>query len=104
MRATPYDHASRLRVRPVVVSAALVGAGGLIATAGAAVAALTGASAVRHWMREHKQHPGLAKVKWRQGRATAVAAADAWRGFSSSSAAGAGQSRATGRRGSELSG
>ena len=69
----------QLRSGPLIIGAALVGAGALAALAGWAVGATHVMSATRQWMRDMEVPPGeLAKVKWAQARRAATAGAQAW--------------------------
>ena len=69
----------QIRSGPLIVSAALVGAGTLIALAGLAVGGGYVASVTRQWVREMEVPPSeLAKLKWAQARAAVSAGASAW--------------------------
>jgi hypothetical protein len=69
----------RIRTGPLLTSAALVGAGTLVALAGLAVAAAHLASATSQWIDEMEVPPGeLARQKWAQVRTAAKAGAAAW--------------------------
>ncbi|MEP7026399.1 MAG: hypothetical protein ABJB47_21865 [Actinomycetota bacterium] len=69
----------QLRSAPLIIGAALVGAGALLALAGWAVSGVHVASATRRWIREMEVPPSeLAKVKWAQARTAAAAGARAW--------------------------
>ena len=69
----------QFRAGPLIMSAALVGAGTLIALAGLAVGGSHLMSATRRWVREMEVPPTeLAKLKWAQARAAAAAGATAW--------------------------
>ena len=64
---------------PLIVSAALVGAGTLIVLAGLAVGGGHLAWATRQWVRELEVPPSeLAKIKWSQARAAVSAGTAAW--------------------------
>ncbi len=67
------------RTGPMITSAALVGAGTLIALAGLALGGSHMLSATRQWVREMEVPPSeLAKIKWAQARSAAAAGAAAW--------------------------
>ena len=67
------------RTGPMVTSAALVGAGTLIALAGLALGGSHMLSATRQWVREMEVPPReLARIKWAQARTAAAAGAAAW--------------------------
>jgi hypothetical protein len=69
----------RFRAGPLITSAALVGAGTLIALAGLAVGSTHLLTAIRQWVREMEVPPSeLARLKWAQARAAAAAGAAAW--------------------------
>jgi hypothetical protein len=69
----------RIRTAPLLTSAALVGAGTLVALAGLAVAATHLASATSQWIDEMEVPPSeLARQKWAQVRTAAKAGAAAW--------------------------
>jgi len=66
----------QLRSGPLITTAALAGAGALLALAGLAVGGSHLMSATRRWAREMEVPPGeLAKLKWAQPRAAAAAGA-----------------------------
>jgi len=66
----------QLRSGPLITTAALAGAGVLLALAGLAVGGSHLMSATRRWAREMEVPPGeLAKLKWAQPRAAAAAGA-----------------------------
>jgi len=69
----------QFRAGPLITSAALVGAGAFIAVAGLAVGGSHLLSATRRWVRAMEVPPSeLAKLKWTQARAAAMAGAAAW--------------------------
>lgn len=69
----------QFRAGPLITSAALVGAGAFIAVAGLAVGGSHLVSATRRWIREMEVPPSdLAKIKWTQAKAAAMAGASAW--------------------------
>ena len=67
------------RTGPMITSAALVGAGTLIALAGLAVGGSHLFSATRRWIREMETPPReQARIKWAQAKTAASAGAAAW--------------------------
>lgn len=69
----------QFKTAPLVTSAAMVGAGTLIALAGLAVGGGHLVSATRQWMGEMEIPPSeLARLKWTQARAAMAAGAAAW--------------------------
>jgi hypothetical protein len=63
----------------LITSAALVGAGALIALAGLAVGGSHLVSATRRWIREMEVPPReQARIKWAQAKSAAAAGAAAW--------------------------
>jgi hypothetical protein len=69
----------QFRAGPLITSAALVGAGTLIALAGLALGGSYLLSATRRWVREMDVPPSeLAKIKYAQARAAVAAGASAW--------------------------
>ncbi len=69
----------QFRSGPLIVSAALVGAGTLIALAGLAVGGSHLASATRRWVRDMEVPPSeVARQKWAQAKAAAAAGTSAW--------------------------
>ena len=69
----------QFRTAPLVTSAAMVGAGTLIALAGLAVGSGHLLSATRQWISEMEVPPTeLAKLRWTQARAAMTAGAAAW--------------------------
>jgi hypothetical protein len=69
----------QLRSGPMITGAALVGAGALLALAGIAVGGSHLLSATRRWVREMDVPPSeLARLKWAQAKAAALAGAGAW--------------------------
>jgi hypothetical protein len=70
----------QLQSGPLIVAAALVAAGGLIALAGIAIGGTHVVGASRRWIQDMEVPPSeLAKIKLAQARAAALAGADAWR-------------------------
>ena len=68
------------RTGPLITSAALVGAGAMIALAGLAVGGSHLISATRRWVQAMEVPPSeVAKAKWAQARTAAVAGTAAWR-------------------------
>ncbi len=68
-----------LRTGPLITSAALVGAGAMIALAGLAVGGSHLFSATRRWIREMEVPPTeQARIKWAQAKTAAAAGAAAW--------------------------
>ena len=68
-----------LRTGLLITSAALIGAGALIALAGLAVGGSHLFSATRRWVREMEVPPReQARIKWAQARTAAAAGAAAW--------------------------
>ncbi len=69
----------QFRSGPLITSAALVGAGTLLALAGFAVGASHLASAIRRWVRDMEVPPSeIARQKWTQAKAAAAAGTSAW--------------------------
>jgi hypothetical protein len=69
----------QLRSGPMIASAALVGAGALLAVAGLAVAGSHFVAALRRWVAESELSTSdIARLKWAQARAAALAGAEAW--------------------------
>jgi hypothetical protein len=68
-----------LRTGPIITSAALVGAGALIALAGLAVASTHLFAATRRWIRQMEVPPSeQARIKWAQAKSAAAAGTAAW--------------------------
>jgi hypothetical protein len=78
------------RTGPLITSAALIGAGTLIAVAGLAVGGSHLLAATRRWIREMEVPPReQARIKWTQAKTAAAAGAAAWQnGVSSHETAG----------------
>jgi hypothetical protein len=75
----------QFRRAPLITSAAMVGAGTLIALAGLAVGGGHLLSATRQWINEMEVPPSeLAKLRWTQARAAMTAGAAAWQNGSQS--------------------
>lgn len=69
----------QFRAGPMITSAALVGAGTLIALAGLAVGGTHVMTVIRQWVREMEVPPSeLARQKWTQARAAVAAGTAAW--------------------------
>jgi hypothetical protein len=69
----------QFRTAPLITSAAMVGAGTLIALAGLAIGGGHLLSATRQWINEMEVPPSeLARLKWTQARAAMAAGAAAW--------------------------
>jgi hypothetical protein len=65
---------------PLITSAALVGAGTMVALVGLAVGGSHLLSATRRWIQAMEVPPGeVARLKWMQARTAAVAGTAAWR-------------------------
>jgi len=70
---------SRVGTVPLIASAAMVGAGTLIALAGLALGGGRLVSATRQWISERDVPPSeLARLKWTQARTAMAARAAAW--------------------------
>ena len=68
------------RTGPLITSAALVGAGTMLALAGLAVGGSHLIAATRRWVQALEVPPSeVAKAKWAQARTAAVAGTAAWR-------------------------
>jgi len=69
----------QLQAAPMITSAAMIGAGTLVALAGLAVGGGHLITATRRWISEMEVQPSeLAKIKWSQARAAYAAGASAW--------------------------
>jgi hypothetical protein len=69
----------QINTTPLVVGAALIGAGALIGVTGMLVGGTALASASRKWFRELEVPPSeVVKHKWNQTRAATTAGASAW--------------------------
>ena len=69
----------QFQTAPLIISAAMVGAGTLIVLAGLAVGGGHLVSATRKWVAEMDVPPSeLARIKWTQARAAMSAGAHAW--------------------------
>jgi len=76
----PDESGLRLKSRPLVAGAALMGLGGLLGLAGIVISGSALAAAMRGWARQQEVPPSeLAKLKWAQAKAAAGAGASAWR-------------------------
>lgn len=70
----------RLDTRPLMVAAGLMGLGGLLGLAGAAVGGAALAAAMREWARAQEVPPGeAARRNWERAKAATAAGATAWR-------------------------
>lgn len=77
----------QFRAAPLITSAALVGAGTLIALAGLAVGGTHLMTVIRQWVRDMEVPPSeLARQKWTQARAAVSAGTAAWQNGPSASA------------------
>ena len=80
----------QLQSAPLITSAAMVGAGTLIALAGLAVGGGHLITATRRWVSEMEVPPSdLARLKWAQARAAYAAGSSAWQNGSRVSVASA---------------
>ncbi len=69
----------QFRTAPLVISAAMVGAGTMIVLAGLAVGGGHLLSATRRWVNEMEVPPSeVARIKWTQAKAAMSAGAQAW--------------------------
>jgi hypothetical protein len=69
----------QFRAGPLITSAALVGAGTLVALAGLALGSTHLLTAIRQWVREMEVPPSeLARQKWAQARTAVAAGTAAW--------------------------
>ena len=69
----------QFRTAPLVISAAMVGAGTMIVLAGLAVGGGHLLSATRRWVNEMEVPPSeMARIKWTQAKAAMSAGAQAW--------------------------
>jgi hypothetical protein len=69
----------QFRTAPLITSAAMVGAGTLMALSGLAIGGGHLLSATRQWINEMEVPPSeLARLKWTQARAAMAAGAAAW--------------------------
>jgi hypothetical protein len=67
------------RTRPLIIGAALIGAGTLLAMAGFAVGSSHLISATRRWVGEMEPPPReVAKLQWAKARTAAAAGTAAW--------------------------
>jgi hypothetical protein len=68
-----------IQAAPLIASAAMVGAGTLIAFAGLAIGCGYLVAVTRRWVKEMEVPPSeLARLKWAQARAAVSAGASAW--------------------------
>ena len=80
----------QFQAAPLIISAAMVGAGTLIVLVGLAIGGGHLATATRRWVRELEVPPSeLARLKWAQARAAYAAGASAWQNGSEASVASA---------------
>ncbi len=71
----------QVRSGPLMVGGILIGIGAVVALAGAAVAGTHVVAATRAWIEDLETPPDqLARLKWEQAKAAAVAGASTWRG------------------------
>jgi hypothetical protein len=64
---------------PLIVGAALIGAGAVIGLAGMVIGGVAVLSATRRWVGQLEQPPAeVARQKWAQARAATMAGASAW--------------------------
>jgi hypothetical protein len=76
----------QFQAAPLITSAAMIGAGTLVALAGLAIGGGHLVTATRRWMNEMEVPPSdLAKLKWAQARAAYTAGASAWQNGSQAS-------------------
>jgi hypothetical protein len=76
----------QLRAAPLITSAAMIGAGTLVALAGVAIGGGHLVTATRRWINEMEVPPSeLARLKWVQARAAYTAGASAWQNGSRAS-------------------
>ena len=69
----------QINTTPMIVGAALIGAGGLIGLSGMIVGGTAMMSATRKWFRELEVPPSeVVKHKWGQTKAATTSAASAW--------------------------
>ena len=69
----------QFQTAPLIISAAMVGAGTMIVLAGLAVGGGHLLSATRRWVNEMEVPPSeLARIKWTQAKAAMSAGAQAW--------------------------
>ncbi len=69
----------QFRTAPLVISAAMVGAGTMIVLAGLAVGGGHLLSATRRWVNEMEVPPSeMARIRWTQAKAAMSAGAQAW--------------------------
>jgi hypothetical protein len=69
----------QFQAAPLITSAAMIGAGTLVALAGLAIGGGHLVTATRRWINEMEVPPSdLAKLKWAQARAAYTAGASAW--------------------------
>ncbi len=71
--------AFQLNKTPMIIGAALIGAGGMVGLAGLIVGGAAMASATRQWFRELEVPPSeVVKQKWGATKAATTAGATAW--------------------------
>lgn len=74
-----HTNGPQFRTAPLIISAAMVGGGTLIALTGLAVGGGHLLSVTRQWINEMEVPPSeLARLKWTQARAAMAAGAAAW--------------------------
>ncbi len=80
----------QFQAAPLITSAAMIGAGTLVALAGLAIGGGHLVTATRRWINEMEVPPSdLARLKWVQARAAYTAGASAWQNGSRASVASA---------------
>jgi hypothetical protein len=71
----------QVRSGPLMTGGILLGIGAVVAVAGTAVAGTHVFAAIRAWVKELETPPDqLARLRWEQAKAAAVAGASAWQG------------------------
>jgi hypothetical protein len=76
----------QFQAAPLIISAAMIGVGTLVALAGLAIGGGHLVAATRRWINEMEVPPSdLAKLKWAQARAAYTAGASAWQNGSQAS-------------------
>jgi hypothetical protein len=76
----------QFQAAPLITSAAMIGAGTLVALAGLAIGGGHLVTATRRWINEMEVPPSeLARLKWVQARAAYTAGASAWQNGSRAS-------------------
>jgi len=76
----PDESGLRLKSRPLVAGAALMGLGGLLGLAGIVISGSALAAAMRGWARQQEVPPSeLARHHWARAKAATAAGAATWR-------------------------